>query len=100
MARKTGKTFRLILRALEYGSVGQTVIFVVSTKEEIKRVSSAMMKMANSYLTNDFITKAGKGRYLLGSGGAIHFCLESKRGEVANASRRPVKLIEDLNAGA
>jgi Rad3-related DNA helicase len=73
MTHKTGKTFRIILRALEHASSGKPVVVVCSGDEEMKRVMKAAVKMAKTYLSPDFLTHAFADKYMMANGGTLTF---------------------------
>jgi hypothetical protein len=97
MSRQSGKTFRVILRALQSASEGRAVIVTLDNSEEVKRVSAATLKVANSYLSSGFITKAGENRYMMGSGGTLTFCLHDEEADQARKSRKPPDVFSDPN---
>ena len=55
-ARKTGKTFRAILKSLGSASNGSNVVHIVRNKNDMDRQLADMWRMATTYLSRGFVT--------------------------------------------
>ena len=73
MTHKTGNTFRLILAALHQASEGSPCIVTCQTDADVVRIRKATVKLANTYLTPDFMTHAFGEKYMMANGGTLMF---------------------------
>lgn len=78
MAHKTGQTFRTILSAVGQASLGRQMVIVSVNEAEAKRVMKATVKLANTYLTPDFLTHAMGNKYMMANGGTMTFMGEEE----------------------
>jgi hypothetical protein len=91
----TGKTFRIICTALDSCSTGRPVVVVSSSEEESKAAMKAAVKMANTYLTPDFLTHAFGDKYMMANGGTLEFMTEEAFDERRESIKPASHILHD-----
>lgn len=80
--KQSGRTFRMLLKALIYASEGESVVVFVKCIEDAVRLSNKSKRMANSYLPDNFtfINKHGNS-LCFKPGGIIRFYTDQEARE-------------------
>lgn len=89
MKHKNGNTFRVILDALAATSLGRSVVVTCGDADEVTRIMQATIKMANTYLSRDFLTHAFGEKYMMANGGTITFLTDKEYEEMDIESFKP-----------